>query len=173
MKNQDDWKDRSYSLSPIDPDDPNRFPTIEEMVDEIRNQKRLNSTIEPLRERFPWWRYLVAILAFLAISLLAPLFIFILETITNLFIPEYYKPDQLWMWIVAYGLGNSMAFEQMNKCLLSQKHGFQLVWAIVVIVYAVLTSISNFINSSLNGGVGFIVVLVVAIVFAVKHYNEK
>lgn len=173
MANQDNWKDRSYSLSPIDPNDPNNPPTIEEMVMEIRNQNGRPSTAESSRDRFPWWRYLVAILAFLAISLFAPLLIFILEVVTDLFIPEYYKSGQLWMWIVAYGLGNSMAFEQMDKCLLSKKHGFQLAWAIVVIVYAVLTSISNFINSNLNGGVGFIVVLVVAIVFAVKHYNEK
>ena len=114
-----------------------------------------------------WWRYLVAILAFVATYFLLPVLIGLLLTITNLFSPEFYKSSELELFILTDILSAAIGFNLVDEIMLKQKYVFQAIWATIVAVYSFFAAITNWFlgGSSLEQLLGVLAMGIVAIVY--------
>ena len=114
-----------------------------------------------------WWRYPVAILAFVASYFLLPILFGLLLIITNWLSPEYYRSSELWIFVLSDILSATVGFEIVDVLMLKQNYVFQAVWATIVAIYSFLVAITNWFygGSSLEQILGVSAMGVVAIVF--------
>ena len=114
-----------------------------------------------------WWRYPVAILAFVASYFLLPILFGLLLIITNWLSPEYYRNSELWIFVLSDILSVTTGFEIVDVLMLKQNYVFQAVWATVVAIYSFLVAVTNWFygDSSLEQILGVLAMGGVAVVF--------
>lgn len=89
-----------------------------------------------------WWRYPLAVLAFIVVSVVAPLIAFIALSLTELITPEYYRAGETWLWLVAYIAGAYMGYDVAFK-ISKGKDGFSTALSIFYAIYTIIVGTMN------------------------------
>lgn len=97
----------------------------------------------------PWWRYVLAAIAFILVVFLAPLLSYVGLYILERFTPNYYKAGEMWLWLVAYIIGTVLA-ANVALFIAKEKIIFVMVLALLHGVYAVVVGTMNYVAWGAN-----------------------
>lgn len=89
-----------------------------------------------------WWRYPLAVLAFVAVCLCVPFVMYIVLYLLQLFVPKYYKSGEAWLYLVSYMFGAYMGY-RVAFLISKGKDGFATALSILYAVYAIIVGTTN------------------------------
>ena len=90
-----------------------------------------------------WWRYVLAVLSFAALFILAPMILGIFFLIPSLF-NSYYAPSFEWTDILSTAVGTYFALRSADIILKSSRPMFIMVLSIICAFYSVAVGTWNF-----------------------------